>query len=58
VAKLDRFSRSMTHFAALIATAQKQNWALVTLECAVDTSTRAGGRWRTYWRRSGSSIGG
>jgi DNA invertase Pin-like site-specific DNA recombinase len=42
VAKLDRLSRSMLDFAALMATAQKQNWALVALDCAVDTSTRAG----------------
>jgi len=27
---------------ALMATAQKQNWALVALDCAVDTSTPAG----------------
>jgi DNA invertase Pin-like site-specific DNA recombinase len=42
VAKLDRLSRSMFDFAALMATAQKQNWALVALDCAVDTSTPAG----------------
>src|SRR5256714_11589525 len=42
VAKLDRLSRSMLDFAALMATAQKQNWALVALDCAVDTSTPAG----------------
>jgi DNA invertase Pin-like site-specific DNA recombinase len=42
VAKLDRLSRSMLDFAALMATAQKQNWALVAFECAVDTSTPAG----------------
>src|SRR5215471_19737094 len=43
VAKLDRLSRSMLDFAALMATAQKQNWALVALDCAVDTTTPAGG---------------
>ena len=32
----------MLDFATLTATAQKQNWALVALECAVDTSTPAG----------------
>jgi DNA invertase Pin-like site-specific DNA recombinase len=32
----------MLDFAALMATAQKQNWALVALDCAVDTSTPAG----------------
>jgi len=42
VAKLDRLSRSMLDFTALIATAQKQHWALVALECAVDASTAAG----------------
>jgi DNA invertase Pin-like site-specific DNA recombinase len=42
VAKLDRVSRSMLDFAALMATAQKQSWALVALDCAVDTSTPAG----------------
>jgi DNA invertase Pin-like site-specific DNA recombinase len=42
VAKLDRLSRSMLDFAALMATAQKQNRALVALDCAVDTSTPAG----------------
>jgi DNA invertase Pin-like site-specific DNA recombinase len=42
VAKLDRLSRSMLDFAGLMATAQKQNWALVALDCAVDTSTPAG----------------
>jgi DNA invertase Pin-like site-specific DNA recombinase len=42
VAKLDRLSRSMLDFAAPMATAQKQSWALVALDCAVDTSTPAG----------------
>jgi DNA invertase Pin-like site-specific DNA recombinase len=42
VAKLDRLSRSMLDFAALMARAQKQSWALVALDCAVDTSTPAG----------------
>jgi DNA invertase Pin-like site-specific DNA recombinase len=42
VAKLDRLSRSMLDFGALMATAQQQNWALVALDCAVDTSTPAG----------------
>jgi DNA invertase Pin-like site-specific DNA recombinase len=32
----------MLDFAALMATAQKQNWALVAVDCAVDTSTPAG----------------
>jgi DNA invertase Pin-like site-specific DNA recombinase len=42
VAKLDRLSRSMLDFTALMAKAQKQGWALVALDCAVDTTTPAG----------------
>jgi DNA invertase Pin-like site-specific DNA recombinase len=42
VAKLDRLSRSMLDFTALMATATKQGWALVALDCAVDTTTPAG----------------
>jgi DNA invertase Pin-like site-specific DNA recombinase len=42
VAKLDRLSRSMIDFTGLMATAQKQGWALVALDCAVDTTTPAG----------------
>jgi DNA invertase Pin-like site-specific DNA recombinase len=42
VAKLDRLSRSMLDFTALMATAQKQGWAIVALDCAVDTTTPAG----------------
>jgi DNA invertase Pin-like site-specific DNA recombinase len=41
-AKLDRLSRSMLDFTALMAKAQKQGWALVALDCAVDTTTPAG----------------
>src|SRR5207249_7537381 len=41
-AKLDRLSRSMIDFTALMATAQKHGWALVALDCAVDTTTPAG----------------
>src|SRR5581483_1742908 len=41
-AKLDRLSRSMLDFTALMATATKQGWALVALDCAVDTTTPAG----------------
>jgi DNA invertase Pin-like site-specific DNA recombinase len=40
--KLDRLSRSMIDFTGLMATAQKQNWALVALDCQVDTSTPGG----------------
>ncbi len=42
VAKLDRLSRSMLDFTALMADAQKQGWALVALDCPVDTTTPAG----------------
>lgn len=42
VAKLDRLSRSMLDFAGLMARAQQQGWALVALDCAVDTTTPAG----------------
>jgi DNA invertase Pin-like site-specific DNA recombinase len=41
-AKLDRLSRSMQDFTALMETATKQGWALVALDCAVDTTTPAG----------------
>jgi DNA invertase Pin-like site-specific DNA recombinase len=42
VAKLDRLSRSMLDFTAIMAKAQRQSWALVALDCAVDTTTPAG----------------
>jgi DNA invertase Pin-like site-specific DNA recombinase len=42
VAKLDRLSRSMLDFAALMNAAQKQKWALVALDLGVDTSTPSG----------------
>jgi len=42
VAKLDRLSRSMIDFTTVMATASKQGWALVALDCAVDTSTPSG----------------
>jgi DNA invertase Pin-like site-specific DNA recombinase len=48
VAKLDRLSRSMLDFTALMARAQRrtaaapEGWALVALDCAVDTTTPAG----------------
>ncbi len=41
-AKPDRLSRSLLDFATLMATAQKQGWALVALDCTVDTRTPAG----------------
>jgi DNA invertase Pin-like site-specific DNA recombinase len=42
VAKLDRLSRSMLDRTAVMAKAQKEGWALVALDCAVDTTTPAG----------------
>lgn len=42
VAKLDRLSRSVLDFTGLIARAQKESWAIVALDCAVDTTTPAG----------------
>jgi DNA invertase Pin-like site-specific DNA recombinase len=42
VAKLDRLSRSTLDFAGLMGKAQKQGWALVALDCAVDTTTPSG----------------
>src|SRR2546426_4392226 len=42
VAKLDRLSRSMLDFTAMMARATKQGWALVALDCAVDTTSPAG----------------
>jgi DNA invertase Pin-like site-specific DNA recombinase len=42
VAKLDRLSRSMIDFTALMGLARRQSWALVALDCAVDTTTPAG----------------
>jgi DNA invertase Pin-like site-specific DNA recombinase len=42
VAKLDRLSRSMLDFASVMATAQKQSWGLVALDCQMDTTTPAG----------------
>lgn len=42
VAKLDRLSRSMLDFAALMDQATRERWALVALDLGVDTSTPAG----------------
>lgn len=41
VSKLDRLSRSMVDFSALMARAQKRGWALVALDC-VDTTSPSG----------------
>src|SRR5438477_1203081 len=42
VGKLDRLSRSMIDFTALMGRATREGWALVALDCAVDTTTPAG----------------
>jgi DNA invertase Pin-like site-specific DNA recombinase len=42
VAKLDRLSRSMLDFTAVMAKVQPQGWAFVALDCAVDITTPAG----------------
>ena len=42
VAKLDRLSRSMLDFAALMDRATREHWGLVALDLGVDTSTPAG----------------
>lgn len=42
VAKLDRLSRSLLDFAALMARAQAQGWNLVALDLGIDLSTPAG----------------
>lgn len=42
VAKLDRLSRSLLDFAALMERATREHWALVALDLGVDTTTPAG----------------
>lgn len=42
VAKLDRLSRSMLDFATVMELARQDGWAIVALDCAVDTTTPAG----------------
>jgi len=42
VSKLDRLSRSMLDFAALMDRSTKEGWALVALDLGVDTTTPAG----------------
>ena len=41
-AKLDRLSRSVLDFAALMARAEREGWAIVVLDVNVDTSTPSG----------------
>jgi DNA invertase Pin-like site-specific DNA recombinase len=42
VAKLDRLSRSLTDFAALMDRAKRKHWAFVALDLGVDTTTPTG----------------
>jgi DNA invertase Pin-like site-specific DNA recombinase len=42
VSKMDRLSRSLLDFATLMQEAQGQGWALIALDCDVDTSTASG----------------
>ena len=42
VAKLDRLSRSLLDFAALMERARKKGWSLIALDLGVDTSTPSG----------------
>jgi len=42
IAKLDRLSRSLIDFAALMERARRERWALVSLDLGVDTSTPQG----------------
>jgi len=42
VAKLDRLSRSVLDFAAIMETASKEGWSLVVLDLGVDTTTTNG----------------
>jgi DNA invertase Pin-like site-specific DNA recombinase len=42
VAKLDRLSRSLIDFAALMERSRKKGWALVALDLGVDTTTPSG----------------
>jgi DNA invertase Pin-like site-specific DNA recombinase len=42
VAKLDRLSRSLLDFAALMARSRRRGWSLVALDLGVDTTTPSG----------------
>src|SRR5205085_7825900 len=42
VAKMDRLSRSLADFVAIMEEARRQGWALIALDCPVDPSTPAG----------------
>jgi DNA invertase Pin-like site-specific DNA recombinase len=57
VAKLDRLSRSMLDFAALMATAQKQHGRSWRLTAPSIPRRRPERRWHTCLQPSGSSSG-
>src|SRR3954470_6209108 len=42
VAKMDRLSRSLLDFTTIMATAQREGWALIALDSPADTSTPTG----------------
>ncbi len=42
VSKLDRLSRSLVDFAGLMERAKRENWRLVVLDLAIDTTTASG----------------
>lgn len=42
VSKLDRLSRSVADFSAILETAARQRWALICLDLGIDTSTITG----------------
>ncbi len=42
VSKLDRLSRSVADFSAILETASRQRWALICLDLGIDTSTITG----------------
>jgi DNA invertase Pin-like site-specific DNA recombinase len=42
VAKLDRLSRSILDFTSIMDRARKEDWGVIALDCAVDTTTPAG----------------
>jgi Resolvase, N terminal domain len=57
VAKLDRLSRSLLDFAALMERSRREGWALIALDLGVDTSTPQGELMARCWRPSLSSSG-
>jgi len=42
VSKMDRLSRSLLDFTSIMATAQKQGWGLIALDCPADPTTPTG----------------